>query len=366
MPALLRSAVKVVTAALITFGLTGCEFTRTPQSFLAPEGEVARMQSGLFMLSVWLMTGILVVVTALLVYALWRFRDRQNDELPFQNPGNSRFEVVWTIIPTILVILLAVPAIRTAYKVADLPDPEEAIQINVTGYQFWWKFEYPQLDIVTANELHFPVNRPVRLSLNSADVIHSFWFPRLAGKMDVNPGKETSIWWTADREGVYLGQCAEYCGTSHANMRLRATAHSEEAFERWTASMREAQERTPPTSVPASTTASYQSAVTVQQTESPMSVDEELIARGREIFAGGACAACHTLADAGGTGDVGPNLNNFGMRETLAAGIYENTPENLRRWIEKPQEMKPGVSMPGLPLSDEELDALTAYLLSLK
>ncbi len=366
MHAKLRSTLrKAATALIVAVGLSGCEFTRTPQSFLAPEGVVARMQSELFMLSVWLMGGILIVVTALLVYALWRFRDRQGRELPFQNPGNHRFELVWTIVPTVLVILLAVPSVRTAYTLATPPPEDETLVVDVTGYQFWWKFEYPQLGIVTANELHVPANRPVQFTLRSADVIHSFWFPRLAGKMDVNPGKVTTVWWTADREGVYLGQCAEYCGTSHANMRLRATAHSESEFEAWVQSMKAAQERTPPEST-ISAMASTGPIRAQAQPGGAVSPDEELIDRGREIFASSACAACHTLADAGTSGDVGPNLNNFGARETLAAGIYENTPENLKRWITRTQEMKPGVIMPALPFSEEDLEALTTYLLSLK
>lgn len=336
--------------------LTGCElgFTDTPQSFVAPDGPVAGMQGDLFLLSVWLMVGILVVVSVLLAYALWRYRDRGQKEIPFQNPGDLRFEVVWTLIPTLLVIFLAVPSVRIAYDVAGLPrGVDDALEVKVTGYQYWWKFEYPQLGIVTANELHVPVDRHIDFTLVSTDVIHSFWVPRLAGKVDANPGKQTHFWWLVDRPGVYYGQCAEYCGTSHANMRMRVIAQAPEEFDAWVADMRAAQATTPAAAL-ADTPAMDNGSGTA------------LIARGRELFMANACGACHALGDAAATGDVGPDLNNFGKRHTLAAGVYENTLDNLKEWIRNPDAMKPGVIMPPFPLSDDDLDTLARYLLSQK
>lgn len=343
-----RSTVKKGFLALGISFLSGCEFANAPQSFIAPEGQVARLQSDLFMLSVWLLSAILVVVTALLVYALWRYRDRGDDKMPYQNPGDVRFEVVWTVIPVLIIIFLAVPTVRATYHLASLPAGADPVEVKVTGYQYWWKFEYPDLGIVTANELHIPANRHVNFKLTSADVIHSFWVPRLAGKIDVNPGQKTGLWWVADRPGVYYGQCAEYCGTSHANMRMRVIVHTEDDFNAWVDSMVAARQP----AVAAATDNAIQ--------------ESDILAQGRRLFTEGACAACHTLHDAGATGNIGPDLNNFGQRQTLAAGVYPNTEENLRRWIKDPPEMKPGVLMPRSTFSDDEIEAVSKYLLSLK
>lgn len=335
---------------LILISGGGCAFIQAPQSWLAPQGAVARAQTDLFMLMTWLLSGIFVVVVVLLAYIAIRFRRRAgDDEIPYQNPGSVTFEVVWTLIPVVLIVLIAVPTVRTTYRLASAPEGSDPVRVEVRGHQFWWEFRYPDHGVVTANELHIPTGRVVEFTMTSEDVIHSFWVPRLAGKIDTNPGMETSLWFVADEPGEFFGQCAEFCGVSHANMKLRVYAHEPDEFSTWLKDMQTASE-------PVST---------VQASEAPRQVETDFD-RGRRLFVDRACGACHTLADAGATGEVGPNLNLIGRRNTIAAGILDNTPENMRRWLKDPQAIKPGALMPNLQLGDEEIRLLTEYMLSLK
>lgn len=329
-----------------------------PQNWLNPGGPVARMQLSLFMLTTWIMVGVFVVVTGALIYAIVRFRAKdpevgagaaataneaaaaKEEDLPPQIEGDNRLEAIWTIIPFILLIVMAIPTVRINFAMA--ADPEgEPINVRVTGHQWWWEFEYMDEGIVTGNELRIPVDRPVMLHIESADVIHKFWVPRLAGKLDAIPGRTNEKWIIADEPDVYWGQCAEMCGTHHANMRMRVVALPEDEYDEWVDNFG----------------------------QGPVVDSPEMLAvveRGKEVFQTRGCFACHAIDNTDFAGTVGPNLTDIGGRLTLAAGMMENTPENMAAWIGDPQGIKPGSGMTRMPVTADEMDDLVTYLLSLK
>ena len=210
-----------------------------------------------------------------------------------------------------------------------------AMRVEVVGHQWWWEYRYPDLNVVTANELHVPVGVPLRLELTSNDVIHSFWAPQFGWKKDAIPGKTNTMPVQVDQPGVYDGTCTEYCGTQHAWMRVRVVAQSTDEFNAW-----------------------------VQQQQQPASSSQDpTAARGQQVFTGSTCVNCHTLRGTTANGQVGPDLTHFGSRSIIGAGVLENTPDNLRQWISNPQAIKPGVLMPGYSsLSDDDLTALVTYL----
>jgi cytochrome c oxidase subunit 2 len=220
--------------------------------------------------------------------------------------------------------------------------PTQMLTIEVTGHQWWWEAQYadpdPSKRIVTANEIHIPVGRPVQFRLRSRDVIHSFWAPSLHGKRDLNPGYNSSLWFVADTPGVYRGQCAEFCGLQHAKMAFIIHAEPKERFDRW---LTEASASPPP---PSDSTAAY----------------------GQRVFMSGGCAVCHTIGGTEAKATVGPVLTHFKSRSTIAAGTLTNTRENVARWVMNPQVIKPGTQMPPSPLSTVQLNALLAYLETLK
>lgn len=310
-----------------------------PQSTFDPAGPVARMQLDLFNVTLWITVFIFIVVASGLGYAMIRFRGRPGDAQPKQIHGNSKLEVLWTVIPVILLLFIAVPTVNMSFQLAAAPSEDESINVRVIGYQWWWAFEYPDLGIVTANELRIPEDTPVDLTLESEDVIHSFWIPRLAGKVDVVPNRVNTMWLQADEPGVYYGQCAEYCGTSHANMRMRVQVVSQAEFDAW---------------------------VQQRQAAAAFSTADNLVTRGHDVFVNSACAACHTVDGTEAAGKVGPDLSDVGSRTTIAAGLVDNTPENMAAWLRDPQSVKPGALMPNLQLNDEDVSALVAFLDSLK
>ena len=278
---------------------------------------------------------IFVIVEAVLLWVIWEFRDRPGREEPSAVHGHLGLEIGWTMIPVIIVIIIAIPTVSTIFRTQAAPPPN-ALTIEVTGKQSWWEVRYPDSGVVTANEIVVPVGRPVTLVLNSSDVIHSFWVPRVGGKRDLIGGKVNRLTFTVDTPGSYPGQCAEFCGLSHANMRMLLIAERPEEFGRWIESRREPP--APPTGV-AST--------------------------GPAAFMSGGCLACHTIKGLS-AGVAGPDLTHFGSRHTLGAGLFPNTPENLARWLKDPPAMKPGARMPKLPLTGEQLSTLVAYLGSLR
>lgn len=323
-------------AVLAAIALSGSACAGTdagPQDFLSPEGPIARRADSLWDLTFAIAAVIFVVVEAVLVFTIIKFRRRPGREAA-QFHGNTKLEVVLTLIPTLILAGLAVPTVKA---IADLAErPEGALDITVTAKQFWWQYEYTDAEVMTANEMHVPVGQPVFLTLEGADVIHSFWIPKLTGKQDVVPGRTNHMQFVADEPGTYWGQCTEFCGLSHANMRLRVIAHEPEEFEQWLDDQ----------SKPASASLSGAAA------------------DGEEIFMN-TCVSCHAVKGTDASGTIGPDLTHFATRETFAGATFENNTQNLQRWIDNPPAMKPGAQMPDYGLSSQEIDAVVAYLQSL-
>lgn len=320
--------------------LVGC--TAYPQNIFQPTTEFARELDDLFNLIFRWALVVFVAVEGVLIYAAIRFRRRPGDALPKQVHGDTRLEILWTAAPAVVLLFVFFPTAETIFRTQGAPPDPNPLRIEVIGHQFWWEFRYPQPDgsvVVTANEVHMPQGKTAFFEMSSADVIHSFWIPALGGKRDVVPGKVNNLWWTPEVPGVYLGQCAELCGYSHAHMRMRGIVNTPQEFEAWIAAQK----------APAATPAAGSPA-----------------ARGAEVFTARGCAGCHAVSGTPATSRVGPDLSHFGSRLTVAAGIMENTPENLRRWLADPPGVKPGALMPNLNLNAEDLDALVAYLTSLK
>jgi cytochrome c oxidase subunit 2 len=284
-------------------------------------------------------TGVIfVVVSSLLAYVMVKFRNRATDVArePAQVYGSTQIELAWTVIPILIVVVLFLSTARVIHAVQDVAKPAKAVAVTAIGHQFWWEFRYPELGIVTANELHIPVGTPTYLKLLSADTDHSFWIPQLAGKTDLIPNRINEMWMDPHQVGIYLGQCAQYCGTQHAKMLLRASVESPEDFDAW-----------------------------VHAQKQP-AIQDEKEAAGRRVFESTSCVNCHAVGGTNGTGRFGPDLTHLMSRRTIAAGAAENTNENLRLWIQNPDAIKPGSLMPAMKLSDQDLDALVRYLETLR
>ena len=317
--------------------LAGCELVTAPASTLAPKSDYGRVSYDIFLSIFWWDVGIFLVVSVALLWIIVRFRERDPQTLPPQVRGNARLELAWTVAPVVVLTLIAFPTVRAVFRTQATP-PRAALGVRVTGHQWWWEFEYPELGIRTATELHLPVGRPVRLELRSPDVIHSFWIPQLGGKRDTPPGKVNRIVLTPTTPGRYYGQCAEFCGASHANMRMLAVVETPAEFDAWVARQR----------APAATPA-----------------DGSGAAAGLRAFTTGACVGCHTIAGVS-AGVVGPDLTHVGSRTTIAGGTLPNTPDALARWLADPPGVKPGSIMPDLHLSVADVRALAAYLETLQ
>lgn len=288
-------------------------------------------------------TLIFLVTQGILLWCIIKFRAQPDDDgrEPPQVYGSMPVEVAWTVIPLIIVTVLFLATARTIAEVQIEDPPEDALVVDVVGHRWWWEFRYPEYGITTANELHIPTStsdakRPTFLRLLSQDVIHSFWVPRLGGKVDVVPNKENWLWFETSEAGLFLGQCAEYCGTQHAHMLLRVYVHTPEEFEAW-----------------------------VRQQQAPDVVDAS-VAEGRELFQRTACINCHALKGTVANGTYGPDLSHFMSRKTLGAGVALNNRENLRSWIRDPQVLKPGARMPDMKLTEAEVDHIVDYLLTLQ
>jgi len=314
-------------------------------SVFAPAGTPAHSVFSLSMLVLSITSGIFLVVGGLLLYALLRYRHRPNDVNAAQEPaqiyGSNQIELSWTVIPILIVVMLFLATARVILATEDAPKPASALDVTVIGHQFWWEYRYPKLGIVTANELHIPVSdpkhpTPTYLTMSSADTDHSFWVPRLAGKTDLIPNQVTTMWIDPNDPGLYLGQCAQYCGVQHAKMLIRIYANSPADFAAWVAHQQK----------PA--------------------IEDPSAAEGREIFQHNACISCHTVAGTVATGRFGPDLTHIASRDTIASGSVPNTAANLRAFVDNPASLKPGALMPPMHLNNHDLDAVTAYLMSLK
>jgi cytochrome c oxidase subunit II len=314
----------------------------SPTNIFAPISTPAHSIIGLSLFVLAVTAAIFVIVFSLLVYCVVKFGKRADDDgrEPPQVYGSNQVELAWTVIPVLIVVVLFLATARVIASIQKAAQPRNAIQVIAIGHQFWWEYRYPGLKVVTANELHVPVSDPAHptltfITLLSADTDHSFWVPRLGGKTDLIPNHPNSMWIDPQLTGVYLGQCAQFCGTQHAKMLLRVSVQSRQDFDHWVAEQ-------------------------TQQSHPSTPVSE-----GQRIFETTACINCHTVAGTVADGRFGPDLTHLMSRETIASGAAPNTPENLRVWIKNPDTIKPGSKMPAMGLSDHQLDALTAYLTTL-
>lgn len=291
--------------------------------------------------------GIFLVVVGVLIYVLIKFRPRGPEDHLVEPPqiyGSYNIEMAWTVIPCLIVFVLVLVSARSIVEIQDAPMPEDALQVRIVGHQWWWEVHYPDLGIITANEIHVPVStrdgkrRPTHVILESADVIHSFWVPQLAGKTDLIPNRINKTWIEPFQTGVFLGNCAEYCGTQHANMLLRVIVQDPEDFQRWADN----------------------------QKRLPAEPKEMLALQGKKDFYSLSCINCHKIDASPAEGVFGPDLTKFATRQTLGAGVALNTPENLHAWLLNPDSLKPGCYMPDMKLSPQQLDSLVAYLQTLK
>lgn len=286
---------------------------------------------------------IFLLVATLLIYAVVKFRSSAADTQrePPQVYGSIQIELAWTVIPILIVVVLFLATARVLHAIQDAPKPAAAVEVTAIGHQFWWEYRYPALGVVTANELHIPVSDPVHptptfLKLLSADTDHSFWIPQLAGKTDLIPNRINETWVDPHETGLFLGQCAQYCGTQHAKMLLRVSVETPEAFQAWV------------------------------KTQKQPAIQDVKEAAGKRVFETTACVNCHAITGTNATGRFGPDLTHLMSRDTIAAGAAGNTKENLRLWIQNPDAIKPGSLMPAMQLTDTDLDALVRYLETLK
>jgi len=308
-----------------------------------PKATPADSVYSVSMLMLAICAAIFLVVGGLLAFTIVRFRRRKLDDSrePAQVYGSNRIEIAWTVIPVLIVLVLSMATARTVLEVQNKRMPANALKVTVVGHQWWWEFRYPDLGIVAANELHVPLSTVAKpahtlLKLESADVAHSFWVPQLAGKTDVIPGITNTMWIDPRQEGIFLGNCAEYCGTQHANMLLRVIVEPPADFEKWAAAQK---------------------------------LDAALDPRmesARATFLSLSCINCHAVSGTPATGTFGPDLSHLMSRSTLGSGVIPNTPENLRSWVKDPQAIKRGNLMPNMQLNSRELDEIVIYLSSLK
>ncbi len=348
---------KLLFALLLVFLgilLTAC-YPDNPQSTFDATGPVARSQLTLFWVIFWAAVFVFVVVEGILLYAVFKFRRRPGDGDPKQTHGNTKLEIGWTILPSLVLVVVAVPTVITIFDNANSPDPEGGLEVGVVGEQWWWEFNYPDPTdpsntLITANELHIPVDEVVNITLDSRDVLHSFWIPKIAGKVDLVPNNRNTMWIKAEETGTFFAQCAEFCGESHALMRFWVIVETREEFDAWLASERaDAIEPTDP-----------------------------LAMQGKAIFEGSQaqCWLCHTVKGSQkANGKVGPDLTHVGRRTHIAGGIRENTQENLTEWITDPNSVKPGNIMslegqvyidPTLKMTDAQISAVVRYLQGLQ
>jgi cytochrome c oxidase subunit 2 len=344
----------------VTFA-SGASLTENLSSF-SPASPATESIRSLFILVLAVAGGILLVVEGVLIYSLFRFRAAVRDAAPARGGpwvsqreppqvyGSMPIEIAWTAAPALIVFLLALILARTVHEVRanpDRPPPgSQPLYVTVIGRQWWWEYVYQSyngrdLGFITANELHVPVSedgtpRPVYLTLESADVCHSFWVPRLAGKTDLIPGRTNQMWFQTTHRGLFLGQCAEYCGTQHANMLLRVIVESPSDFLAWADAQKQ----------PAH--------------------DEPSVRAGRDLFLSLSCVNCHRVHGTTARGTFGPDLTHLMSRETLASGMIPNTREELRRWVVDPQQVKPGCLMPAFGLDKSQVELVIEYLMSLK
>lgn len=325
-------------------------------STLKPAGEVAQTQFDLMLLSTAIMVGVIAVVTVIFFIVIFKFR-RKDDKIPKQVEGSHKLEIIWTVIPILLLLILAVPTVSATFKLADVNEMEkkneegktDALVVKVRANLYWWEFEYPNEEIVTSQELVVPTDEKVYFELKASDVKHSFWIPAVGGKLDTNTDNVNKFWLEFDEQkaneagNLFYGKCAELCGPSHALMDFKVKAVSRDEFDQWVTAMQDVKE--------------------------PKQPETALAQQGEEIF-NKSCIGCHATTPANTAPEaarMAPNLANFGERERIA-GVLEHNEESLKDWLRDPETFKPGNKMTGTygELSEEQLDALAEYLMGLK
>jgi cytochrome c oxidase subunit 2 len=343
----LRKFSLAAVAVVGTLVLSSCNKVSQPQNFLDPKAPISRQLDNLWNPVFVIAVVIFFIVEALVLIVMLRFRRRSEDDSPKQIHGNTTMELGWTITPALILVFVGIFTVINIGKLDAIPKGPDVMRINVTGHQWWWEFEYPQSRVTTANELHIPAGKTIDARVTSVDVIHSFWPPKLAGKIDAVPGRlnHMQIKTDADDAGhTFWGQCAEYCGLSHANMRLKVVVHSPAGWTRWLAG----QTATPNLALEGTTSAGS----------------------GLGLFRSKGCGGCHTI-NGYTAGQVGPNLTHFMSRKVFAGSIFLNNTEQLRAWLRDPPKQKPmmpnnGLGMPNLNLAENEISDLIAFLQTLK
>ncbi len=329
------------------FALLQAQVTGLPEHRIAdimkPLASPAEAEKNIALFSFAITGVIFVVVAGLIIFTVWKFR-RKKGEDEFKEPaqvyGSNQIEVAWTIIPVLIVFIMIGVTARVIAGVENASPPKDVTKITVIGHQWWWEVKYPDYSIITANEVHVPSlpdgSAATYLKLESADVIHSFWLPQLSGKTDLIPNRENFMWLNPKEPAVYFGNCAEYCGTQHANMLLRVVAQTPSDFKKWVAQQQQ--------------DAASAAQMTANRTE----------------FESLSCVNCHAIKGTVAVGKFGPDLTHVMSRQTLGAGVIDNTPANMRVWVNNPQDPKPGCFMPSLKLTDQELTQVVDYLETLK
>jgi cytochrome c oxidase subunit II len=355
-----------------------CSPDHYAQTALRPISDFARIGDDIQTQTFYWALGVFVLVEGALLYAIFRFRGKPDDPEPRQVHGNTTIEIIWTVIPALILAAIAVPTVRGIFETSAIPTGD-ALKVEVVGHQWWWEFRYPDLGITTANEVHIPVGQTVSFRMGTADVVHSFWPPRFAGKRDVFPNRETRVWFKAEQAGEYPGQCAEFCGIQHGRMAFRVRAQSAEEFQGWVAHMQTLTAKpaaaavAPPADsvrtatagavVPAQGKQDTAQRATGKASGAAGAAPDPAYAAGEKLFQAKGCVGCHSLnAVNAPKGMIGPNLANVGARSYIGAGSFKNTDETLARWIQNPQAMKKGVLMPNLGVTPEEAKSLVAFL----
>jgi cytochrome c oxidase subunit II len=335
-PDLLRSGLGKVWSGSVVHG------PQATPSIFAPASTPAQSILNLSFFVLAITGGIFLAVGGTLTYVIIRYRQKRNDtQEPAQIYGSTQVEIAWTVIPVLIVVVLFLTTARMIFAIEDAVRPKSALLVTVVGHQYWWEFDYPNLGIHAVNELHVPLSsasdpKPTFLKLLSADVMHSFWVPQLGGKTDLIPNHENSMWIDPLKPGMYVGQCAQFCGVEHAKMLIRVYVQTPQDFEAW-----------------------------MKDQQSP-AVADPAVAADRRAYESQACVNCHTIRGTNSHGRFGPDLTHLMSRDTIAAGAALNTRENLREWIKDPDTFKKGSLMPSMHLTDEQLDQITAYLSTLK
>lgn len=310
-----------------------------PPNFMNPASPVAAREADLYRILLYISAGVLLIVWGFLLYNIFRFHEKSKtkDQAPPKEARERTLETIYTALPILVVIIIFIMAFGTMNAIAAPAPKSTDLHVHIIGHRWWWEFQYPDLKITTANELHIPVGATVQIDLDSVDVIHSFYVPQLSGKTDAIPGITNTMWLTSDKVGQFHGQCSEYCGLNHANMLFSVFVDSKADFDAWVAN----------------------------QQKPPVDPQSDLQKQGQDIIVNGICSVCHNLGDQGPGNPLGPNLTHLMSRQRFAGEIFDLNEQNLRRWLEDTQAMKPGNDMDH-KFSEGQINALMAYLITLK